>query len=103
MLWINHKISVKFQLLEANELNDDVQTIEMSQVSTDEMQMLLEVVYNGVVEATIEDLRKLILLAHRLYIAIPLSNELMQGSMETILEFYSVSYNIQQIFTFVWT
>ena len=43
------------------------------------MQMLLEVVYNGVVEATIEDLRKLILLAHRLYINIPLSNELMQG------------------------
>ena len=51
----------------------------MSQVSSDEMQMLLEVVYNGVVEASIEDLRKLILLAHRLYIAIPLSNELMQG------------------------
>ena len=43
------------------------------------MQMLLEVVYNGVVEASIEDLRKLILLAHRLYINIPLSNELMQG------------------------
>lgn len=41
--------------------------------------MLLEVIYNGAVEATIEDLRKLILLAHRLYIAIPLSNELMQG------------------------
>jgi len=66
-------------LLESNELNDDVQTIEMSEVSSDEMQMLLEVVYNGVVEASIEDLRKLILLAHRLYIAIPLSNELMQG------------------------
>ena len=62
-----------------NDMNDDVQSIEMSQVSSDEMQMLLEVVYNGVVEATIEDLRKLILLAHRLYIAIPLSNELMQG------------------------
>ena len=60
-------------------MNDDVQTIEMSEVSSDEMQMLLEVVYNGVVEASIEDLRKLILLAHRLYIAIPLSNELMQG------------------------
>lgn len=58
---------------------DEVQTIEMSSVSSDEMQMLLEVVYNGVVEATIEDLRKLILLAHRLYITIPLSNELMQG------------------------
>lgn len=51
----------------------------MSHVSSEEMQMLLEVVYNGVVEATIEDLRKLILLAHRLYITIPLSNELMQG------------------------
>ena len=51
----------------------------MSHVTSDEMQMLLEVIYNGAVEATIEDLRKLILLAHRLYIAIPLSNELMQG------------------------
>lgn len=54
-------------------------TVELPQVTSDEMQMLLEVIYNGVVEATIEDLRKLILLAHRLYIAIPLSNELMQG------------------------
>ena len=51
----------------------------MPEITSEEMQMLLEVVYNGVVEATIEDLRKLILLAHRLYINIPLSNELMQG------------------------
>lgn len=58
---------------------EEIQSIEMSHVSFEEMQMLLEVVYNGVVEATIEDLRKLILLAHRLYITIPLSNELMRG------------------------
>ena len=71
-------ILIFLQLLENNEF-EEVQTIEMPHVSTEEMQMLLEVVYNGVVEATIEDLRKLILLAHRLYINIPLSNELMQG------------------------
>jgi len=65
-------------LLESTEW-EEVQVIEMSHVSSDEMQMLLEVIYNGVVEATIEDLRQLILLAHRLYISIPLSSELMQG------------------------
>ena len=66
------------QLLESTEW-EEVQVIEMSHVNSDEMQMLLEVIYNGVVEATIEDLRQLILLAHRLYITIPLSSELMQG------------------------
>jgi len=65
-------------LLQQNEF-EEIQTIEMPEITSEEMQMLLEVVYNGVVEATIEDLRKLILLAHRLYINIPLSNELMQG------------------------
>eukprot|EP00093_Oithona_nana_P013552 13552.XXX_142509_144428_1 [CDS] Oithona nana genome sequencing. len=65
-------------LLESTEW-EEVQVIEMSHVNSDEMQMLLEVIYNGVVEATIEDLRQLILLAHRLYITIPLSSELMQG------------------------
>ena len=71
-------IFLVLQLLESTEW-EEVQVIEMSHVSSDEMQMLLEVIYNGVVEATIEDLRQLILLAHRLYISIPLSSELMQG------------------------
>ena len=66
------------QILENSE-PEEVQTVELPHVTSEEMQMLLEVVYNGVVEATIEDLRKLILLAHRLYINIPLSPELMQG------------------------
>lgn len=65
-------------LLENNEW-EEVQTIEMSDVGVKEMNLLLEVVYNGVVEATIEDLRALILLAHRLYINIPISDDLMQG------------------------
>ena len=53
--------------------------MELPDASVEEVQLLLEVVYNGSVEATIEDLRSLILLAHRLYITIPMSDELMQG------------------------
>ena len=76
---VNKNLSFcQLQLLESTEW-EEVQVIEMSHVTSDEMQMLLEVIYNGVVEATIEDLRQLILLAHRLYITIPLSSELMQG------------------------
>ncbi len=54
-----------------------MQTLELPDISSDDLALLLEVVYNGVVEATIEDLRSLILLAHNLYITIPLSEELM--------------------------
>lgn len=72
-------VSPYLQMLLENSEPEEVQTVEMPHVTSEELQMLLEVVYNGVVEATIEDLRKLILLAHRLYINIPLSPELMQG------------------------
>ena len=67
-----------FQLLENNDW-EELQTLELPDASVEEVQLLLEVVYNGSVEATIEDLRNLILLAHRLYITIPMSKELMQG------------------------
>jgi hypothetical protein len=40
--------------------------------------MLLDLVYVGVIEATIDDLRKIILLAHSLYITIPLSDDLLE-------------------------
>ncbi len=77
-----HFVAVKkfdflmFQLLESNDW-EDVQTLELPDADRDNVSLLLEVVYNGVVEATIEDLRRLILLAHSLYITIPLSDELM--------------------------
>ena len=58
---------------------EELQTLELPDASVEEVQLLLEVIYNGSVEATIEDLRNLILLAHRLYITIPMSDELMQG------------------------
>jgi len=65
-------------LLETNEW-EELQTLELPDATMENIQLLLEVVYNGEVEATIEDLRDMILLAHRLYISIPLSADLMKG------------------------
>ena len=53
--------------------------MELPDASHEIVNLLMEVVYNGVVEATIDELRELILLAHRLYIAIPLSDDILQG------------------------
>ena len=58
----------------------------MPEASLENVQLLLDVVYNGEVEATIEDLREMILLAHRLYISIPLSEDLMAGLDLTLPE-----------------
>lgn len=55
---------------------DKISTIELSFLNC---KTILKVVYNGVVEATMSDLRSLIVLAHQLYISIPISEELMQG------------------------
>ena len=71
-------ITKLLQLLENNDW-EELQTLELPDANVEEVQLLLEVVYNGSVEATIEELRNLILLAHRLYITIPMSDELMQG------------------------
>ena len=67
-----------FQLLESNDW-EDIQTLEIPDASNEIVSLLLEVVYNGVVEATIQDLRDLILLGHSLYIDIPMSDELIEG------------------------
>lgn len=66
------------QVLEQSDV-EEFQTLEIPDATVDEMNLLLEVIYNGSVDATIEDLRALILLAHRLYISIPMSDELMEG------------------------
>lgn len=50
----------------------------MPDVTRDVTSMLLDLVYIGVIEATIEDLRSIILLAHSLYITIPLSDDLLE-------------------------
>ena len=74
-----------FQLLESNDW-EELQTVELPDASLENLQLLLDVVYNGEVEATIEDLREMILLAHRLYISIPLSDDLMAGLDLTLPE-----------------
>ena len=70
-----------FSLLQLLENNDweEIQTLEIPDASDEIVSLLLEVIYNGVVEATIQDLRDLILLGHSLYIAIPMSDDLMEG------------------------
>ncbi len=54
------------------------QTLELPDVSFSDGQLLMDVVYNGVVEATMDELRELILLARHLHIAIPVSNDLLK-------------------------
>ena len=75
---LNQHFVTVFQLLESTEW-EELQTLELPDASQENLQLLLDVIYNGEVEATIEDLREMILLAHRLYISIPLSDELMAG------------------------
>jgi hypothetical protein len=79
---------VELQLLENNDW-EDIQTLELPDSPNEIVSLLLEVIYNGVVEATIEDLRELILLGHSLYISIPLSDELIQG-LDLVLHSYII-------------
>ena len=78
IFYLNQHFVTVFQLLESTEW-EELQTLELPDASQENLQLLLDVIYNGEVEATIEDLREMILLAHRLYISIPLSDELMAG------------------------
>jgi len=48
------------QLLEGNDW-EEIQTLELPDVPHETVNLLMEVVYNGVVEATIQELRELIL------------------------------------------
>lgn len=71
-------IAKYFQLLEPDEdvNSSDIQTLELPEVEFNDVQLLVDVIYNGLVEATMEELRVLIKLARYLYINIPISNEM---------------------------
>lgn len=56
--------------------SSDIQTLELPEVEFNDVQLLVDVIYNGLVEATMEELRVLIKLARYLYINIPISNEM---------------------------
>ena len=53
--------------------------MELPDFTMEIVSLLLEVAYNGIVEATIDDLKELILLAHSLYMKIPISQDLLVG------------------------
>ncbi len=63
-------------LQEASDVDSSV-TIELPDVALDEGLLLMEVVYKGSVEATMAELRSLILLARFLRISIPVSQDLL--------------------------
>ena len=42
------------------------------------MTALLEIVYTGSLEATMEEMRRMLILAHSLYISVPVSDQLMK-------------------------
>ena len=64
-------------MLESNDW-EEIQTLELPDCPREVVSMLLDLVYVGVIEATIDDLRRIILLAHSLYVAIPLSDDLLE-------------------------
>lgn len=64
--------------MEFNHKDDDVQILDLPDIPVDDGQLLMDVIYNGVVEATLEELRSLIMLARHLCIAIPVSNDLLK-------------------------
>jgi len=52
--------------------------LELPDTNKEEVQFLLEIVYNGSIEATLEEMRLLLTLAHSLYISVPVSDQLMK-------------------------
>lgn len=78
---LNFKVHNKSNSRTRNLWSSDKYEKQREKVSTTFLnyQTIFKVVYNGVVEATMSDLRGLIVLAHQLYISIPISEELMQG------------------------
>ena len=52
--------------------------LELPDTDKAEVQSLLEIVYNGSIEATLDEMRNLLTLAHALYISVPVSDQLMK-------------------------
>eukprot|EP00096_Caligus_rogercresseyi_P016693 TRINITY_DN950_c0_g1_i2.p1 TRINITY_DN950_c0_g1~~TRINITY_DN950_c0_g1_i2.p1 ORF type:complete len:638 (-),score=199.34 TRINITY_DN950_c0_g1_i2:247-2160(-) len=65
-------------LLSHHDVGSDVHSIELPDAEHLLVQRLLEVVYNGSVEATMDEISELILFAHSLYIKIPVSTEIIE-------------------------
>ena len=56
---------------------EDHTILDMPDSEHEVVQSLLDIVYNGSIEASLEDIRRLLTLAHSLYISVPVSDQLM--------------------------
>lgn len=57
--------------------SDDHLTMSLPSSSLGDIRLLLEVIYNGSIEATLEDLQKIIFLARELMVQIPVSEDML--------------------------
>ena len=64
------------QMLDMTE-EEDHTILDMPDSDHEVVQSLLDIVYNGSIEASLEDIRRLLTLAHSLYISVPVSDQLM--------------------------
>ena len=56
---------------------EDHTILDMPDSDHEVVQSLLDIVYNGSIEASLEEIRRLLTLAHSLYISVPVSDQLM--------------------------
>lgn len=52
--------------------------VTISFLPQDDVKTLLEIVYTGSIEATMDEMRRMLTLAHTLYISVPVSDQLMK-------------------------
>ena len=57
--------------------DEDHTILDMPDSEHEVVQSLLDIVYNGSIEASLEEIRRLLTLAHSLYISVPVSDQLM--------------------------
>ena len=58
------------------EATDDVVFLDVPECGKEEIESLISIVYSGSIDATVEEIKKLLRLAHSLYISVPVSEQL---------------------------
>ena len=67
--------NIFFKVLEGTEDQDDT-ILDIPDAEADVLQSLLDIIYNGSIEASLDMIRRLLVLAHSLYISVPVSEQL---------------------------
>ena len=58
------------------DLGDEVVFLELPEYTKDEIESLISIIYNGSIDASVEEIRDMLTLAHSLYIPVPVSDQL---------------------------